>query len=141
MHDALRGERDRLTRSKTTMDTTNRDAYLLDILDVYGPNAVRLVAERIADECADDATDDIDDARTAVAGFVIDLERGYIAKRDPDYWYGVTTEEAHEIRASIICDVAEALVDIANAAADEAYERRMSCRRPTNDCGCRTCGG
>jgi hypothetical protein len=41
----------------------------------------------------------------------------------------------------VIRDVAAALVDIANAARDEDYEARMSCRRPTNDCGCRTCGG
>lgn len=123
---------------ETTTTTTRRDAYLIDVLDVGGPNAARFVAEHVADECDDDVTDDLDEARAVVAGFVIDLERKYLV-REPDYWDGVTTDEAHEIRASIIRDVAAALVDVASAAADEAYEARMSCRRRSNDCGCSTC--
>ena len=122
------------------MSTTTRDSYLIDVLDVFGPNAVRFVAERIADECDDDVAG-IDTARAVVAGYIVDREQFALAECDPDMWHGVTTEEAHEIRASIIRDVADALVDVANAARDEDYERRMSCSRRRNDCGCRTCGG
>lgn len=124
------------------METTNTascESYLIDVLDVYGPTAPRLVAERIADE-RDDVTSDIEEARVAVAGYVVDCERECLAS-EPDYWDGVTTDEAHEIRAGVIRDVAAALVDIANAARDDAYDARMSCRRRSNDCGCRTCGG
>jgi hypothetical protein len=118
--------------------TTRRDAYMTDVLDVCGPTAVRLVAERIVAEVG--ATCDLAEARGTAACIVIDCEIKHLA-RESDYWDGVTTDEAHEIRASIIRDVAAELVRIASAAADEAYEARMSCRRRTRDCGCRTCGG
>lgn len=117
--------------------TTRRDAYMADVLDVAGPRAVRLVAERIAD-C--ETTSDLDEARAIVAGYLVDRE-SECEMGEPELWHVVTPEEAHEIRASVILDVAAELVRIANAASDEAYERRMSCRRRTNDCGCRTCGG
>jgi hypothetical protein len=125
--------------------TTNRDGYLLDVLDVFGPNAVRLVAKRLADEHAGDVANSAyggaEYARNVVAGYVVDLEQLALAECDPDMWDGVTTEEAHEIRASVIRDVADALVDIASERADDAYEARMSCSRRRNDCGCRACGG
>lgn len=128
-----------------TTNTARRESYLVDVLDVYGPKAVRLVAERVAADHAEGVATyrTIDSAvgyaRNVVAGYVIDRERACLADC-PDLWDGVTTEQAHEIRASVISDVAAALVDIANAAADDEYEARMSCRRRTNDCGCRTCG-
>ena len=126
--------------------TTNRDGYLLDVLDVFGPNAVRLAAQRLAgeiDEFGIGNVVDIDahESLGMVAGYVIDRERECLADVDPDLWDGVTTEEAHEIRASVIRDVADALVKIASERADDAYEARMSCSRRRNDCGCRTCGG
>jgi hypothetical protein len=128
------------------MSTMNRDTYLLDVLGVFGPNAVRFVARRLDDEHADDVSTyntiagARDYARNVVAGYVIDCERECLAS-EPDYWHGVTTEEAHEIRAGVIRDVADALVKIASERADDAYEARMSCSRRRDDCGCRTCGG
>lgn len=129
-----------------TTNTARRDTYLIDMLGVYGPQAARSIADDMADEHADcfiglSGPDRRERARAVVAGFIVDREQFYLAECEPDYWHGVTTDEAHEIRAGVIRDVAAALVDIANAARDDAYDARMSCRRRSNDCGCRTCGG
>lgn len=127
--------------------TTERDSYLVNVLDVYGPHAVRLVAKRILRN-ADDfdivhtyGVPSVDRCRAVVAGYVVDAEQSYLAECDPELWAGLTTEAAHEIRAAVIRDVADALRDELWRRDDEAYDRRMACRRQTNDCGCMTCGG
>lgn len=43
-----------------------------------------------------------------------------------------------DARDAVLDDEAARLADMDP---DDAYDERMSCRRPTNDCGCRTCGG
>ena len=101
--------------------------YMLHVLDAFGPTAAAIVAERLADDHADDIVSHgtggaaTQYARTVVAGYVVDREQERLAD-DPDMWYGVTTDEAHEIRAAIIRDVAEQLVRVSFARADERYD-------------------